>query len=572
LLAAALLQGNAYRWGALALLAAAFLSAPERRLPANAMSVIVILYCLWLLFNAAFVTRNYSAESLYRPAILFAGFATAATYHGKALPTLFRVGTALLAVLVLLGLLQLLVGFWHLEGNSRRAAATFITPNTFAAAINLFLLPLIALCVMRRGGWPAYAMALWLFAGLVATESRGGYLGFGAGCSVVAIWAVLRGERRSWLPALLLAAGLAGVAAGVAVLADFALSGGSHPFGATLLSRGSNQRLELAAVALEGIQENPLLGAGANMYRALFEMYKPVELANSHIYLHAHNDYLQIWLEFGLVGLLLLGAIVVLSLTTPFRRRNARPEAAVPFACAAALASCFAHASVDFPLYVPFLLLVIGAYLGALAAYRGDNQRMTRLFVPMVGRLSQVRAPLLAGALAAGLAWLSQPVIADLAANRSLAALFAGDLESGLRWQMLARWLEPGNPAHYWAEAVMWREQASSIGNQALAAKADEVLAEGMRANPYEIVNHLERARLHRLQTALLEHPASAEQILAWTGEAVRLRPFSLFAQSEHARALAYAGRTEEAKRIARAMLERRPDAPLSRNLAAELL
>ena len=569
LLAAALLPGNGWRWGALALLGAGFLVAPVRGLPASALSACLLLFCGWLLCSAAFLTPNYSSESLYRPAILFAGFATVATYGRAALPLLFRIGTALLALLVLLGLLQLFFGVWHLAQNAQRAAATFITPNSFATAINLFLVPLIALYLMQRGGRLAYPLALWLFVGLVSTESRGGYLGFAAGCACIAVWAVAKGVPGGWQRALKMALGLAGAtAAFTAAVLLFPPSGLPEPFGATLFSRGANLRPELAAVALGGVWENPVFGTGANMFRVLFEMYKPAQLDNSSVYLYVHNDYLQVWLEFGLLGLVLLGAIVVLALIAP---HAARTDVAVPLACSAALASCFAHAAVDFPLHLPVLLLVIGAYLGVLAVYRGDDERIVRLFRPMPARLVQLRAPLLAGALALGLAWLSLPVLAEFAAKRSLTGLFAGNLEAGLHWQMLARWLEPRNAVHYWAEGVMWREQAKQTGKRALAAKADEMFAEGIRANPYEIGNHMERARLHRLHAELFERPASPVQIISWTGEAVRLQPYSLPARVEHARALAHAGRTDEARRLANKLLDRYPDSSTVLRLGSDL-
>jgi O-antigen ligase len=572
LLAAALLKGNAYRWGALLLLVAAFLAAPARKLPVNALSVMLALYCGWLLCSAAFLTPNYSAESLYRPAILLAGFAATAAYGRAALPGLFRTGTLLLALLVLLGLLQLFFGFWHLEQNSQRAAATFITPNTFATAINLFLLPLIALYVMQRGGLPTYPLALWLFVGLISTESRGGYLGFAAGCVFIAVWAAASGVPWLWRQALKMAVGLAAAAAAfTAMVLLVPPSGGPEAFGSTLISRGTNLRPELAAVAVRDVWENPVFGTGANMFRVLFEMHRPAQLDNASIYLFVHNDFLQIWLEYGLLGLVLLGTLVVLSLMAPGAARVARADGAAVLACGAALSSCFAHAVVDFPLYVPFLLLIVGAYLGALAVYRGDDDRMARLVAPMASRLAQIRAPLLVGALAAGLAWLSQPVLAEVAANRSLAALFAGDLEAGLRWQALARWLEPRNPIHYWAEGVMWREQAKSTGKRALAAKADEMFAEGMRTNPYEIVNHLERARLQRLHAALFERPAAPGEVVAWTGEAVRLRPYSMPARIEHARSLANAGRTDEARRLANSLLGRYPGSETVLRLASDL-
>lgn len=75
----------------------------------------------------------------------------------------------------------------------------------------------------------------------------------------------------------------------------------------------------------------------------------------------------------------------------------------------------------------------------------------------------------------------------------------------------------------------------------------------------YEIVNHLERARLHRQNGALFERPAPAAEVLAWTSEAVRLRPYSLPALIEQAYALSSAGRAVEARKLANLLLDRYP-------------
>jgi hypothetical protein len=241
-------------------------------------------------------------------------------------------------------------------------------------------------------------------------------------------------------------------------------------------------------------------------------------------------------------------------------------------ACGAALASCFAHAVVDFPFYVPFILLVVGAYLGVLASGAGDSPRfgVWRRAVAHAGRLV---TPRLRWVLAlAALAWLAQPTLAQLAARRALDVLAQGDVAGGLYWQSVARRLEPRNPKHYWAEAVIWRELAISSGDRGYWAKTDALLADGIRANlPYSFSTRLERARLHRRYSQYLDHPAPPAQVIAWVEEALASAPISFEGQLELARAYSYAGRAKEAKRLAHTLLERRPDSPLALRLAEDL-
>lgn len=578
LLAAALLPGNAYRLGAIALLGMGFLAAPNRALPANALSMALGLFCAWLFCSAAFLTPSYSAESLYRPLVLFGGFAAGAALARRALTGLFHAGAALLALLVLLGLLQFYFGFWHLAHNPQRAAAVFITPNTFATAINLILLPLVALTLIRDGSRRAYFLALWMFAGLLATESRGGWLAGLAGLAFIAWYLGVPRTREGREPWLRMIAGLLWVF--IAFLAAMRLmpliglatpTGLADTFAETILTRGASYRIDIAMVALGQIADWPLAGAGANMFRNLYEMKKPAEQDIGATFLFVHNDYLQIWLEFGLVGLVLLGSVIVAALLLLLKARRAGRDDPLPLLCGAAAAGVFAHASVDFPLYIPFLLLLAGLWLGALSAHGGDSARLMPHVERIGHRLAPLRSALVTGALSvAALAWLAQPAVADFASGRALAELRAGRPDAGLYWQSVARRLEPRNGVHFWTEAVIWRDQAVEARDKALAARADMLLAEGIRADPYQIANYLERARLHRMHADLFDRPSNPREVLAWTGEALRLRPYSLMVQAEHARALSHAGRGEEARRMVRMMLERHPETNMARGLATE--
>jgi O-antigen ligase len=572
LLVASLLTGPVYRWVALLLLSAGILA--RSRFTPNALTIAVCIYGGWLLVNAAMVTPNYTAENLYRPLILVSGFFLVGALERDAMLRLFRIGVGLTALLVLLGFAQVLFGFWHSTANAVRAGAVFAVPNTFATAINLFLLPLLALIAMRCGGKFALACCLWLFAGLVSTESRGGHLGFAAGCGFLLVMVGFPADRQGWARLVSLTALFAVVAVTVVAALVFAHPSGpgkTGGFGETVFSRGGSGRAELAGVALAHVLDQPVLGAGANMFPPLYQMSKPSHWDNDAHYYFVHNDYLQVWLEFGALGLLLLLGLVAAAGYALVRARGDTRHDPWPIAIGAALSSLFAHAAVDFPLFVPYLLLISGAYLGALAQVAGPQPTLQALLHSIKERIGAAGRPVLVAIVAALLAWTSMPAMAALCADRALSHLSAGRMAEGLKWQELARWLERRNPIHYWAEAVMWRELALETQVPNLADKADELHVSGIAANRLEAINYVERSRLHRLHGPLLRRAASASEILQWTAEAVRLRPYSLVTQAEHARALANAGRIEEARHISRGMLERRPEAALVRRLAMEM-
>jgi hypothetical protein len=345
---------------------------------------------------------------------------------------------------------------------------------------------------------------------------------------------------------------------------------GSVASGALLdpwVGRVTWQRSEIYAATWQLILERPWLGAGANMFWPLFEPIRPAVFGDK-TFNFAHCDYLQIWLEYGLPGLVLfagLGAAALLRARALSRRLAADP---LPLAIGAALAGCFAHAFVDFPFYIPFVLFIVGGLCAVLAPTAKSTDAAIQGLPAGAGLAVPVRAVL----AVAGLALLSQPMLAQLATRHAVSMLGRGNLDGGLYWQSVARRLEPRNPVHYWTEAVIWRQIAQDTGDRNQWARVDALLAEGMRANPpHAFTITLDRARMHRLFPGVFEKAVPPEEVLAWVQGAVATAPTSIVGQAELARSLAYAGRIDEARRIERALLARRPDHPLVRDLAKDI-
>jgi O-antigen ligase len=568
-----------YCWGGLSLLLVSLVMPAERGIPVNALSLSLALFCVLLLANVLFHSPHYEAYSLYRPFILLPAFAAVALQPRKDLEGLFAGGIAVLSLLVLFGLLQVMLGVWPYKQDAARAAATFATPNTFATAINLFLLPLIALRCAGRGGRLVYPALLWLFAGLVSTESRGGWLAFLSGLAFVAWYSGLPRTAEAKLRWKELVAGMLWVLIAYyalkAFLPQLSVSLGLTPgelFVENMAWRGVSYRSDLALVAVGQIAEHPIAGTGANTFLPLFEMLKPARLDLDFSFPFVHNDYLQTWLEYGLGGIALLCAIVGAATAIVLRARRAQTADLIPLAAGAALASIFAHALVDFPLYVPFPVMALGAWLGVLAANAGNAAWAGPAAARVRQWIAPLRTPLVTLVLlAAVIAWLAQPTIAYAASRHAVAALFAGRADEGLYWQSVARRMEPRSGMRHWEEGVIWREQALAARDKALAAKADARFAEGFRVDPYDVNNLAERVRLHRMHADLLEEPASPATVLEWSRHLLALQPYSVMTRAEYARTLAYAGRGDEARQVARALADRHPKSALARRVASEI-
>jgi O-antigen ligase len=487
LLAASASLAPLYCWAGLVMGGMGFLLAKELP-PANLMTVAVVLFCTWLLFNAEFLTASYVAAGTYRPLILLCGFVAVASLSRAESVNLFRIIAAVTVLLVLLGFVQSFLGISN-TANGFRASGTFTTPNTFATVINLMLLPMLALALSAKRNWLVYLTGFCLFAGLVTTESRGGYLAFAAGCVFLVLYRGLPKTRAGWL--LTGAIGLTSVIFAVVIFAVLIITRVQEAgafFGSTVISRGLSFRPELASIAVEHLLDRPVLGVGAGMFPAIYQMSKPPALDSAVHYNYVHNDYLQIWLEFGLVGIVLLVLVVCAAGYALLQSRRRDPADPYPAAIGAALASLFAHAAVEYPLYVPFPLLLTGAFLGALAVHAGEARWLAKKWRAATSALQPYARQVSVGAVVLILGWTALPAAAAILSDQALRELTAARMKQGMEFQVIARFLEPRNPMHYWAEAVMWRELAADSRSPGLADKADALFARGIAVSPYEAI------------------------------------------------------------------------------------
>jgi hypothetical protein len=240
----------------------------------------------------------------------------------------------------------------------------------------------------------------------------------------------------------------------------------------------------------------------------------------------------------------------------------------------AAVTSIFAHAVVDFPLYIPALLVVLGAFLGA-ANRELTDMGITQFQFPIsalfekiglsLNRIGLRTEFLRKVAVSLIMLWLAMPILAWAAADIGLRKLMKGDARGGLYWHSIARNLEPRNTLYYWKEGIIWRDQATTLENpdaaQKAAEKADKLFLAGLNANLYyDTQNLVARILLHRDNRNLLEKPATVEELVSWAERLCSRDPHSRGAQLEYVRTLAFAGKKQEVMLFAKQMQGRNPD------------
>lgn len=444
-----LAQGGFYpraQWYLGLLVGAAFLvSVAARSLPAAELRAAPVLagaaFAGWALVDGAVHGAAGGGARYALLAVgLLAAMLTARRLTGPArellVSTLLAVGV-LLAGLGWLGVLLRRDGWAWLGDSLWRAASPLTYPNAAAAVLAVLGLLCLALLVAAPRSVPLGLAATALLAGLAGTLSRAGLLGLAVGAGLLAVLlgprAVLRAAWPPVLGALVVLAGLlpSMPATGPAhpVVAALALAAGLAVGAGLPLLRPSRQ----AAVALVTVLLLGLAVAGSGAARSgvrlvgdtratldspdrfgafhaawqslpghLVTGYGPGQVnltwspagGGVSTFRYAHNEYLQVLVELGIVGLVLLLVLLAAVFRALYRAPDGpgavpagglpageMPAGGLPAGAlrAGVLAGCAAlvvHAGLDFVWHLPAIPLLAAVLVG-LAVPEGPARLST---------------------------------------------------------------------------------------------------------------------------------------------------------------------------------------------------
>lgn len=328
----------------------------------------------------------YKVGYLLALAVLYYGFTTRIRTFSKALAFLILATIAAITV----SLLELALNFWGLlsepgAGESRSPAGSTLFMHTYLAA--QYLLPVLVMILAmainrgpRRVRIAALVAALPILVYLVVIGSRGAYLAALVSLGVVLMLSAFRvsGKRGmtglgkalwSAMPVIILLSAAIFLLAGAGFLGDA---------GERAMERVSSlfdrekadfnfSRFQVWTDALIMSLENPLLGVGQGNFAMLFPTFHlaPRDIA------HAHNQFLHILGENGLLGLICF-LLVLVSLFGLMRRRARNPDgddmgfalqAGSTGALFAAGVYCFFETPLEWPASAAFCLLPISILL-----------------------------------------------------------------------------------------------------------------------------------------------------------------------------------------------------------------
>jgi O-antigen ligase len=291
-----------------------------------------------------------------------------------------------------------------------RGTATLTYPNAAAALLAPLALLALCRCLAQPRCVVRLLSAYLVLVGLGATLSRAGFIALAIGLVVIGVlrqpvWRVLPvvlgavvavgalapsfpygGQPRPLVAVagLVIGAVLAvGLARAVdhgrsvwvgAMLGTVAIAGplaygqlGAPYFGKILESRGnlsSSGRSEALASAVDLIERNPWTGVGVGQAR--FFVTGPG--GRDAVALYAHDEYVQTFVDLGVVGAVLL-LILIAAVVLQLRRRGGPLWAGA----VAALAAFAVHSGLDFLWHIAVLPLLAGLLTGLAATCPADS-------------------------------------------------------------------------------------------------------------------------------------------------------------------------------------------------------
>lgn len=307
----------------------------------------------------------------------------------KRLRLLVRTITAFGFFLAIFGLTQSIISptkvYWIRELHQSTAFGPFINRHHFAGYMELTLA--LPLGLLFSGAVVKEKRIIYLFVAglmgvaLIMTNSRGGLISLVAEILFLAATMGFRrhrkkGESRERKPRIKSAATKAGLALAlvVALFGGVVLLGGEEAItrivGSVNTDDPTTGRAHFWSVTLDIIKNHPVIGTGLGAFAVVYTGYD----SRNGLYRleQAHNDYLQIFSDAGIVGAILALVFLVGLFRMGFTRRDSRDDFRRGVATGA-MAGCFAvlvHSFFDFTLHTPSNALLF-LVLAGLATVNG---------------------------------------------------------------------------------------------------------------------------------------------------------------------------------------------------------
>src|SRR6266850_3114569 len=286
-----------------------------------------------------------------------------------------------------------------------RGGGTYMCPNHLAGFLEIVIGLLVGRLVFLRSsklsiqGLALRKIALGygaliLLAGLIGTLSRGGWMGATAAFGSLIFWGGWEFRKLSLRVAvILLGIGmLAGMCVGITPVRNFiqlTLAGPEKGKAISLRDESLEGRTLMWKATTEMIRDHPVFGTGGMTWGWIHPKYR--DQAIQYHFQYAHNDVLHYTSDYGLVGLVLLIAVIACFFRQAhlLSRDTTSPDQR-SFAIGAALAATaiLVHSLFDFNMHIFGNALLLSAIFGFTAAAEDGEHRFKRVELGRFARYS----------------------------------------------------------------------------------------------------------------------------------------------------------------------------------------
>jgi len=283
-------------------------------------------------------------------------------------------------VLIVAALDAVYAGVQHLQGSRMmlgierhssylmRMGGTYNCPNHFANLLAMAMAFGLAVVFAPETGWTLKVVAVYALGmmawPLVLSQSRSGFAAAIVGCAVTALLTAWRRGVKQAAFALVALPLVAVAVVGIVWTQAPDLRGRLEQS-----SKDIQGRIVIWKGTVRMIRDAPVLGHGGGSFRLLDSRY--VQLPPNVAAVHAHNDYLHVASEYGILGgaLGLVAAMTLLVRLLQLQRRTRKDMHAILAAGAVgAMAAAMSQALVDFNLHIYGNTMALLLLLGCVAA------------------------------------------------------------------------------------------------------------------------------------------------------------------------------------------------------------
>ena len=283
----------------------------------------------------------------------------------------------------------------------------------------------------------------------------------------------------------------------------------------------SQARLAFYKDGFKVIKEYPILGTGGGGWLTLYQMYQ------SYLYwtTQAHNYFLQMWIEVGIVGLGLFIASLLLLVYKLFRTykdiqtENNKILLSIIFT---AVFGILVHAFMDFDLSLVSLTNILWAFIGVLASYTLpiENKETTtskskrKSFKPQFSYMNIVFSVFLVLVVLGS----SSLILSDSYKEKALAANGRQDINQATKYFEKASKLDPFMPEYRIDLGTFYRVMYQMTNDSNYISKAVASVEKGLELGQYN-------SNLHAIGSSFFMNIGQADRALELVERSIELQP-----------------------------------------------